>query len=200
MLMVASVALLLGGYYWVTRPRSVELRAHPLPTRVNADHDIFDVVLSDLLVNKDFLRRRAVEPGVDLVLDARSQVGYPEDAESCDSSWAILGRNQVAPEILQNMNDRNPSGVEFLLTGYKPEDPTIVVRDLAADPDTSNFLTAYDLPSWVKVKLPGYSSDGGTAVLKFGFGPTPHGAGGVYLLRKLNGRWEVLDKEIYYYS
>ena len=40
----------------------------------------------------------------------------------------------------------------------------------------------------------GYSRDGQTAVVYFTFGPTSHGAGGYYLLSKVKGRWEIIER------
>jgi hypothetical protein len=48
--------------------------------------------------------------------------------------------------------------------------------------------------------LPGYSRDGLTALVDFTFGPTPHGAVGFYLLKKVKGRWEIVECEIGYFS
>jgi hypothetical protein len=217
--MVASVALILGGFFWLTRPRIVELREHPLPTRVNVDYEIFDVVLADMLVTdkstEDSDIARSITPLLQLALgqltrttipaekksDARlvvnvkSQEGYPEEIRGSNDIWSILAKNQIDPEILQDVNDRNRRGVRYLLTAYKPENPAIAVRDLEADPRWGDYLQAFDLPNWAFLELPGYSSDGKTAVLKLTFGPTPHGAWGVYLLKRTGGRWVILDKQ-----
>lgn len=52
---------------------------------------------------------------------------------------------------------------------------------------------------WVYVFLPGYSQDGSKAVLRFWFGPTPHGAAGTYLLAKKDGHWTVVWRRFVHY-
>lgn len=52
---------------------------------------------------------------------------------------------------------------------------------------------------WVKLTLPGYSKSGDQAVLRFAFGPTPHGASGIYAFRKVRGSWVVQWREFAYY-
>lgn len=51
----------------------------------------------------------------------------------------------------------------------------------------------------VRAHLPGYSRDGLTAIMRFGFGPTQHGAMGYYLLKKVGGRWEIIGRSIEYW-
>ncbi|MCC7230968.1 MAG: ankyrin repeat domain-containing protein [Fimbriimonadaceae bacterium] len=57
-----------------------------------------------------------------------------------------------------------------------------------------------DARGYASVYLPGYSSDGSRAVLRFWFGPTPHGAAGTYLLEKKNGRWRVVWRDFAHYA
>ena len=38
------------------------------------------------------------------------------------------------------------------------------------------------------------------AVFSFSFGPSVHGAGGIYVLKKVKGRWEIIERRIYYYG
>lgn len=49
------------------------------------------------------------------------------------------------------------------------------------------------------VWLPGYSEDGATAVVRFAFGPTAHGATATYLLVKAGGAWAVTKASHTYY-
>jgi len=48
--------------------------------------------------------------------------------------------------------------------------------------------------------LPGYSSDGQTALLVFRLGPSSHGAVGYYCLTKRAGRWAITGGRIGYYD
>ena len=58
---------------------------------------------------------------------------------------------------------------------------------------------ATELP-WVEVFLPGYSEDGKRAVLRFSYGPNPHGAAGTYLLAKTNKTWNVVWRVFAHYA
>ncbi len=49
-------------------------------------------------------------------------------------------------------------------------------------------------PRWANT---GYSRDGRTALFCIGIAPSGHGAAGCYLLRRVKGRWEIVQKSIY---
>ncbi len=53
---------------------------------------------------------------------------------------------------------------------------------------------------WVSAMLPGYSVDRKTAVLRFAFGPTPHGANGTYLFKRMNTGWTIAWRDYAYYA
>src|ERR1700737_4457534 len=83
MIAVAVVSLILGGYFWMARPRTIELRMAPQPLRANVDHEIFDIVLTELLANDDFLssRDRDGKQVSRIVFSSMTEEGYPEDLE-----------------------------------------------------------------------------------------------------------------------
>jgi len=54
--------------------------------------------------------------------------------------------------------------------------------------------------AYAHVWLPGYSADGRTAVVRFLFGPTPHGASATYLLTRDDGGWAVRKWTFVYYA
>ena len=51
---VALIALAVAGYRWAMLPPVELIALAPQPTSANTDHDIFDIVLADLLNNPDF--------------------------------------------------------------------------------------------------------------------------------------------------
>ena len=57
-----------------------------------------------------------------------------------------------------------------------------------------------DAKAWVLLWLPAYSSDGKTAVVRFMFGPTSHGASATYLLTWGEGGWTVQKWAFAYYA
>jgi hypothetical protein len=91
---------------------------------------------------------------------------------------------------------RNPREGHFSLVRYHPSNPTFLVRDLNRIDDLEFWAEYPDARGYVSPMLPGYSLDGLTACLFFRFGPTPHGALGCYLLRRVKGRWEVVWRNL----
>jgi hypothetical protein len=53
--------------------------------------------------------------------------------------------------------------------------------------------------SFAHLWLPGYSSDGTTAFVRFNFGPSSHGATAAYLLKKQGDKWIVSDYDLAYF-
>ncbi len=51
----------------------------------------------------------------------------------------------------------------------------------------------------VKFWRPGYSADGKRALLRFYYGPSPHGAAGTYILHHTNSGWKIVASTISYY-
>jgi hypothetical protein len=200
MIAVAVVSLILGGILWMTRTIGVEVRIAPQPLRANVDHEIFDIVLTDLLSNNEFYASPDKDGKVLVICTKLSRKGYPLDARNFRGKvGTMLHDLKLDDEIVENLNNRNPSKVRFLLDDYKPSNPSIVVRDLDKEPDGYGAL-GFGGPSWVMPLLPGYSKDGQTALLSFSFGPTMHGSVGYYLLKKEKGRWEIVEKELWHYS
>ena len=88
----------------------------------------------------------------------------------------------VSLHMRKSLVDRNRK--EFSLAGLlNPKVPLITTEDLRE----SGISTAQKL--WVMILLPGYSADGNSAVIRFSFGPTAHGASGTYYFKKSAGGW-----------
>jgi hypothetical protein len=191
---VAVFGLLLGGYFWLTREPILELKLPAPSTRVNVDHEIFDIVLSDLLRNEEFVQFGKDEKK-QVILDSRSEEGYGMKSVDDSDLKETLQEKAIDPEIVEDFHARNARRIRFDLTGYKPSNPDILVQELK-DPRLSRF----SLPRWVQASLPAYSKDGTIALFRFGFGPSAHGAEGFYLLKKANGRWEIVERKLFYFA
>jgi hypothetical protein len=201
MIAVAVVSVVLGGYFWMARPRTIELKMAPQSLRASVDHEIFDIVLTDLLANDDFLssRDRDGKQVSRIVFSSMTEEGYPEDLEHISGYLGdLVSEKKLDKDVVENCNDRNPPKVRFSLTEYHPSNPGIVVQDLTEEEHSLGIKQSNR--GWVEVQLPGYSKDGQTALLRFTFGPTPHGSDGFYLLRKVKGRWEIIAKRLSYYA
>jgi hypothetical protein len=157
MIAVAVVSLILGGYLWMTKPRSVELRRAPQPLRANVDHEIFDIVLSDLLVNKQigFPGSRDGQKQAQIVLSAITDEGYPENLEDiCGVLGGWISENKMDRDVLQNCADRNPPKVRFSLADYTPSTPSILVRVLGSNEYGFGFYDLHVGSAWIEPQLP----------------------------------------------
>ncbi|MFO0950794.1 MAG: hypothetical protein U0835_06485 [Isosphaeraceae bacterium] len=192
MLCVACVGAIFGGLVLVSRSPTVRVQPATPPWFSNEDHNVLDVVLSDLIENPEFNQTK--KPQVVFDLTTRRWVGSGSDFEEMVKEYG------VALEVVQDLSRRNPA--RRLVTGYRPSNPNIVAYELGLyDDDPSVFWNAFPRASWyVRAPLPGYSADGLQAVFVFGFGPTPHGAGGHYVLKKVKGRWEVVRRYVWFMS
>jgi hypothetical protein len=199
MFAVASVALATATFLWIVRPPAERLELAPQPRSASTDHDIFDVVLLDLIQNQDF------DPAVGGRGVAKSEIVFGDTTsgfarvEGGLDFW--IREKGVSSEIRDNLIARNPRGTRYLLTRYHPSDPSILVRNLSQIDQDLDFSSQFpNARGYVAARLPGYSRDGLTALVYFSFGPTAHGARGYYLLKKVRGRWEIIERSIGYFG
>jgi hypothetical protein len=198
MLPVAIVAVMtacLVGLFRSVGPKPIELA--PEPRRANTDHDLFDVVLSDIVDNHE-LGSQGGAPGPRQFQIVCTDQSFGAHAGQLNE---VLGDEikDVPEDVRDDVLRRNPEGHRYSLARYQPSNPNILMRDLrfifkSNLPFDSQFPNAvgYVVPS-----LPGYSGDGRTALFYFVFGPSGHGAAGYYLLHKVKGRWEIILKGFY---
>jgi hypothetical protein len=111
MIAVAVISVILGGYFWTARPRTIELRMAPQPLRANVNHEVFDIVLTDLLVNDDFLfsKDRDGKQVSRIVFSSMTEEGYPEDLEHIGGHLGdLVSEEKVVKDVVENCIDRNP--------------------------------------------------------------------------------------------
>lgn len=200
MMVVASVALVIAGYLWAVRPPFERLELAPQPTWASVDHDILDIVLTDLIDNPEFdpaVGGRGV-PKSEIVVGDVTATGLSRSGYHLDT-WVREGK--ITAELRADLLARNRARTRYLLARYRPSNPGILVRNL--DVIDTDLGFSYQFPKargYVITRLPAYSRDGQKALLFFAFGPTAHGAGGYYVLHKVKGRWEIIERYIYYFS
>jgi hypothetical protein len=201
MVAVAVIALSIGCLLWMIRATVERVELAPQPTWASIDHDIFDLVLADLLVNEEFNPavgdRRLSESQI--VLGDTTLRGFNLPITYLDS-W--MKENKVSLEILDDLAARNPKGIRYSLARFHPSIPNILVRNMSEiDRDLGFFSSQFpNARGYVETLLPSYSRDGLTALMRFSFGPTHHEANGYYLLKKVRGRWEIVGRSIRYYA
>lgn len=199
MAVVAVVGIGLGASLWAIRSPVVIVEPAPRPQATNSDHDILDVVLSDLL--KDTEISAAVHPrgGKRIQIEVENTTaGSPE--LSIDSV-CLHSKQAIPAEIRTDLETRNPRGRQYHLVNYRPSNPDIVVKDPERPLTFDEFRRGLPPPrARVHPLLPGYSRDGQQALFCFLFSPSPHGAAGCYFLKKVNGRWEIVWKQISFFT
>jgi hypothetical protein len=200
MIAVAILAIILGVLCWAFREAPVFVVAATPPSRVNADHDVFDIVLADLIENPDFNQSiRAPGPrSTQIVMHSQTR-GYVTRAFLEMYRWP---RENGAPEdALDDLVARNPKGTEFTLDSYQPSNAKIVVANLGES--QREYWSPPGFPGscgYIVPFLPGYSRDGKTAIFLFRLPPLGYHPGwGCYLLDKKDGRWIIANKQLFHW-
>lgn len=174
-----------------------------------ADPDtlVIDAFLGDLVNDKSFACMAT--PGVHkqkqkvLVLSGRIRCSSDDDAWLKEDR-AHPGQEGVAKVIPRDACEdqlRRNSGKTVSLGAYVPGNSNVLHKPEPGELTRRNMEQRRpDVKAWVLIPyLPGYSEDRNTAVVKFTFGPTTHGAFGVCLLAKRDGRWVVKWKDLAYF-
>jgi hypothetical protein len=192
MLMVAGVALVAALLIGMNAVPVFFVPAAQPSRWSKADHEIYDIVLADLIDNPEF-NFSIAGPG-----PRKTQIVFHTLAQnrirvfSSASAW----NGQQPDGALADVFERNPEGKQFSLFDYQPTNPNIIVAIL----DRSELKTG-TLPRFPKAcgfvipYLPGYTRDGKTALFYF----TPprlgdHSGWGYYLLKKIDSGWVISQR------
>jgi hypothetical protein len=129
MIAVAAVASVYRFLSWVVREPAVFVEPARLPRWVDADHDIYDIVLADLIDNPEFNFTVAETPQkkTQIVFHAVTQ-GHVSHKLFDFDRWPR--ENGTPEDVLDDMVERNPEGKQFTLADYQPSDPKIPVAIL----------------------------------------------------------------------
>jgi len=168
------------------------------------DHLVMETVLLDLLANEEFFTEMNLHWGEENEIILGAKTGGDSFYLRQNQIEGELDEGQVIPQDLgDELRRRNKVGVP--LEGFAPDDPGILVSDLSELPDGTAFAEAFvtrfpKAKAYVEAWLPAYSKDGTTALVRFWFGPTPHGAAGTYLLIKESDQWKVQWRSLAYFA
>jgi len=165
---------------------------------------VVEAVLLDLLANEECFTEMNFHGGEEneIILDAKT--GGESFYLRLGQIRGELDEGQLIPDALGNeLSRRNKNAVS--LADFKPDNPSVLVQDLTELPDGIEFSEAFvmrfpNAKAYVDAWLPAYSNDGTTALVRFWFGPTPHGAAGTYMLVEEGGRWKVLWRSLAYFA
>ena len=96
----------------------------------------------------------------------------------------------VTVEMRQHLQHRNSFPIS--LAGFKPSSVHILVSKKSESDLGYDFAKAYPTArAYIAVYLPGYSPNHDKAALRFGMGPSPHGAAGTCFLVREGGVWHI---------
>lgn len=112
----------------------------------------------------------------------------------------IAGENWTIPEDARQDMERRTDARESLDTSGFPD----FIRIGSPDKQARHFLSDFskhhpDVRAYITLWPPGFTKDGKRALVRFLFGPTPHGASAVYLLELRDGLRHVVHHDISYY-
>ena len=155
------------------------------PTPITSvDCEILESVLTDFITRDEYVAFPALRESKKIVVSDKIG-GFAENA--------ILG--WISPELVADIRRRNPKGLRQSLGLYNLKNPNILVRDLTGvDLELGLSPVLAGTRGCVFPSLPGYSKDGQTACLLFGYGPSAHGSVGFYILRQQNRGWTIVER------
>ncbi len=165
------------------------------------DGVVFTAVLEALLDDPEFRSVPSRNPGGKLVVCDLTP-GLSWYITIGQLSVELRDRPEMPVELYNRLKARNRRKIELsgivsgrvLLAsapGVLKEKPWREEAFEQAYPEARGFVGFW---------LPAYSSDASTALVRFTFGPTPHGACGTVFLEKRRGVWTVAWRKYAYYA
>jgi hypothetical protein len=189
-------SLLVTFYLESAFPGECDEPADDEPKASTTDLEILEVVLLDLIGNKEFrplTGHDGKKTQIVLVDETVGPSGFVSDDQLDSLKWFIR------EEIRADLRQRNPKTL-ISLADFVPTSDKILVEDLKGLDVGTDFKKKYpDARGHVKAWLPGYSEDGKEAVVMLFCGPTPHGATATYMLVNKDGPWKVKRRNVAYY-
>src|SRR5262249_33873561 len=114
---VATVALMLACCLWIFRPPIVIVEVSRPPGSANFDYDVFDVVLSDLIDNKEFepaTGGREVEKP-QIVFGDTTRVGFGEaGVNRIGGLGEWMRKRKISLEVTNDLMSRNPPSKRYI--------------------------------------------------------------------------------------
>ncbi|MHA3774895.1 hypothetical protein ACXR0O_25530 [Verrucomicrobiota bacterium sgz303538] len=113
----------------------------------------------------------------------------------------VASENWTIPEDARQDMERRTDAKEAIDPSGFPDFIRIGTPDEKARGFPSAFSKHHpDVKASITLWPPGFSKDGKRVLVRFLFGPTPHGASAVYLLESKDGLWHVVHYKISYYA
>jgi hypothetical protein len=174
---------------------------------LDEDSALLAAVVQDLLVHPDFKTYPAWNARPKLVIGDRTR-GPSAFLSKAQLSGELDGAPSWGLDLADELSARN-AGTTPIPTSAFTNPRVIGVLDadfqaLVKRPQESRvewFEEKYpDAKAYVHFWRPALSSDGQRALVRFSFGPTPHGACGTYLIEKDGSGWAIRYRDFAYYA
>jgi len=169
--------------------------SNPLP--LEQDRQVIETVLNDLRGIGDSVTFGSNRPTGPMVLHVNtSDVPFENSIDRqlrSDIRKYVSQLPDDAYECLVQRSQRPASLAAWTFSG-----DTILISDLNATMKKAKYpLSAFEdtypqARGWARIRLPGYTRNGATAVVRLTVGPTPHGATATYLLKRQADGWSVI--------
>jgi hypothetical protein len=165
------------------------------------DQQVIETVLLDLLAYQgpDQPFRNSASPDIILIDKTDPSIAFLSD-DQMNGELDDKQANDVSLEIREHLLQRN--GEPTSLADFKPTSKHIRLESEDAVPTRFRGFREEGLQArgWVQVYLPGYSTSHDRVLLRFGLGPSAHGAVGTYCLIKQDGVWQVQWRRFAFYA
>lgn len=167
------------------------------------DDEILQLVLEDFASRKVPFIEEGKADGSVIVVNVQTSGRSGFSSESQVSADLMHENWKVPAQLLQDLNRRNDHPVSLRESRLGAR---VVFEDLSQPENESYLVISAGIrkkhpkaTALVYIWLPGYSTDQTKSVVRFSFGPTPHGATATYLLVKADGKWMIKNYKFAYY-
>lgn len=166
---------------------------------LDEDKQVIETMLLDLLAYKGEDLYSFHKNAPDIVLVNQVQTAPARMEEQINAELNDRQANDITLEMRRSLFSRRSDFLTW--KAFSWQSSHILVWDKEKFKETyGQFRKEPEtIKAWVQPFLPGYSKQRDQAVLRFWFGPTPHGASGTYFLVKRAGKWRVQWRDFAFY-
>jgi hypothetical protein len=192
------------GSRWANHPPANPAPSTGLAVPIHEqDLAVLEVALRDFVQNRDAWTV-PISGGSRIVLH-RTTLGK-SGFLSNEQLAGEFAAGQLPAAAVADLQVRNTGEATIPAAAFSQQ-RVIILGDLSELPKDRTawreaFKNAYPgAAGYARAWLPGYTTNGKQAILRFSFGPTPHGATATYTLSKDDsGRWHVVSCKLSYYA
>lgn len=184
---------------WERENRRIESENPTARNVTEEDRILIEMAVLHLMFSKDSdFRMLSVETAKKAYLvDETSYFRTNDFSHQIDVDLGPDRRGQITLEMRKELRRRNTRPVS--LKGHEFSSSLVLTDSKSIPNRRSWFDPKSEFRGYAYTYLPGFSSDRTLAVIRLGFGPTPHGASATYFFEKTNSRWMLKWSKLAYY-